>query len=157
MSDHTLLMQVMTSVYRLGGAMNVKVHAELSNGEYIVLHGIREYCRNCCPQGIYVSDLAKLQDISPAAVSKKLQGLEKRDLICREIDPNSRRNTFVRLTPYGEDVLARADIETIAYMEHLLQHIENDKLQELLSTLNGIIDIIENDIRADQPEQAARS
>ena len=150
MSDYNLMMQVMTSVYRLGSAMNVKVHAELSNGEYIVLHGIREHCRNCNPHGIYVSDLARLQDISPAAVSKRLQGLEKRNLICREIDPSSRRNTFVRLTPHGEEVLARADIETIAYMEHLLQHIDDAKLQELLATLNGIIDIIENDIRAEQ-------
>ncbi|MBQ3112412.1 MAG: winged helix-turn-helix transcriptional regulator [Firmicutes bacterium] len=157
MSNYNLMMQVMTSVSRLGSAMNVKVHAELSNGEYIALHGIREYCRNCCPQGVYVSELARMQDISPAAVSKKLQALEKRDLICREIDPNSRRNTFVRLTPHGEEVLARADIETVSYMQHLLQHIDNDKLQELLATLNGIIDIIENDIRADQPEQAARS
>ena len=146
MSNHILLMQVMSSVTRLGSVMNVKVHAELSNGEYIVLHSIREYCRNC-PQGIYVSDLAKMQDISPAAVSKRLQTLEKRELICREIDPHSRRNTFVRLTPYGEEVLARADMETIGYMEHLLHHVDDAKLQELLTTLNGIIDIIENDVR----------
>ncbi|MBQ6841626.1 MAG: winged helix-turn-helix transcriptional regulator, partial [Firmicutes bacterium] len=80
----------------------------------------------------------------------KLQGMEKRDLICREIDPNSRRNTFVRLTTHGEEVLARADIETIAYMQHLLQHEDDAKLQELLATLNGIIDIIESDISAEQ-------
>lgn len=47
--------------------------------------------------------------ISRAAISQMLASLEKRGLLCREIDPVDRRNILVTLTPAGNAALADMD------------------------------------------------
>ena len=55
-------------------------------------------------RGIYASDLAKRVHLTKSGVSKMLAILEERGWVERTVDQNSRRNTFVSLTPAGEQI-----------------------------------------------------
>lgn len=53
--------------------------------------------------GLSQQKIAEFLDLTPAAVSRQIDGLVKAELIVREQDPQSRRSHVVSLSPAGEE------------------------------------------------------
>lgn len=72
---------------------------------------------------LYVKDLARLLHVSSSSVSQLLSKMEAEDFIIRELDPEKRRYTFVKL---GEEGL-----KTVQDMETTRNEISSKYLMKL--------------------------
>jgi DNA-binding MarR family transcriptional regulator len=107
----------------------------LSWGEYLVLAALRRagppYRMN--PTALYGSVI-----LSSGGMTKRLDQLEKADLVQRQLDPADRRGRLVALTAKGKAVVDRAVVEHLANEERLLGALstpERHKLGNLLRKL----------------------
>ncbi len=58
-----------------------------------------------CPETWQVSDLAAVFGVSPAAMSRAVEGLVKKGLATRAEDPSDRRVRVVQITAAGDDLV----------------------------------------------------
>lgn len=92
------------------------------------------------------TNLAQIREylaVSKPAVSQMLSALEKRGLLTKEPDPESRRNLIVKLTPAGQAVLAGKELEFEARYEkirHNLTDAEITQFVALISKMNTAIE-----------------
>ena len=92
------------------------------------------------------TNLAQIREylaVSKPAVSQMLSALEKRGLLTKEPDPESRRNLIVKLTPAGQAVLAGKELEFDARYEkirHNLTDAEITQFVALISKMNTAIE-----------------
>ncbi len=111
----------------------------LTQPEYLVLSAIHYGQENNPHQpGIYVSILADHLMTSVSMVSKLLKALEEKGWILRTVDKNSRRNTFVSLTPAGKKVLVSAD----TVMDEINRAVAEDMgeaYQQLISNISALL------------------
>ena len=108
----------------------------ISHGEFCILNIIRNG-----REDITVSEIAAEFDVTPPAVSRSLKFMESRGLILRETDTVNRRNTIVRLTVKGSDILerARSEIDSITEMVNMEMGAERiDQLYRLIAEMTEI-------------------
>src|SRR5699024_820319 len=72
---------------------------------------------------LYVKDLAELLHVSPSSASQLLSKMEAEDYIVRELDPDKRRYTFVKLGENG--------VKAIRKMEEIRNQITSKYLMKL--------------------------
>lgn len=72
---------------------------------------------------LYVKDLAELLHVSPSSASQLLSKMEAEDYIVRELDPDKRRYTFVKLGGNG--------VKAIRNMEEIRNQITSKYLMKL--------------------------
>src|SRR5699024_1825270 len=72
---------------------------------------------------LYVRDLAELLHVSPSSASQLLSKMDAEDYIVRELDPDQRRYTFVKLGENG--------VEAIQKMEEIRNQITSKYLMKL--------------------------
>lgn len=109
----------------------------LSQPEFLVLSVVnRGQQQNPKQPGIYVSNLAEEMMISVSMASKLLKTLEEKDWILRTVDKNSRRNTFVSLTPEGRAVYAQAD-EALEQLNKVVEEkMGKESLEQLIQNIS---------------------
>lgn len=109
----------------------------LSQAEFLVLSVVnRGQQQNPKQPGIYVSNLAEEMMISVSMASKLLKTLEEKDWILRTVDKNSRRNTFVSLTPEGRAVYAQAD-EALEQLNKVVEEkMGKESLEQLIQNIS---------------------
>jgi DNA-binding MarR family transcriptional regulator len=78
----------------------------LNTGELVVLGALK---RMGPPFQSTASDLMRVHWVSLPGLVKQLARLEERGLITREVDPNDRRRTFVRLTRKTHALFAKLE------------------------------------------------
>ena len=82
------------------------------------------------PESATPSQIADELMILRQSMTNILDGLEKRGLVCREIDPADRRRIRVRLLPAGEKLSVELfDLET-SYLEKMGKYISDDERRE---------------------------
>src|SRR5699024_5539796 len=59
---------------------------------------------------LYVKDLANLLHVSPSSASQLLSIMEEEDYIVRELDPDERRYTFVKLGENGVEEILKLEV-----------------------------------------------
>lgn len=127
-----------------------KLFSVLKPPEYLALHTI-----NCYHQehpdtpGIYVSDFAASLCIAVPAASKLLKAMEKQGWLTRMVDPNNRRNTFIVLTPEGASILESEQEYCAIVGSRVLNRLGQENTAQLLTGVNRILDIIEEEFRAE--------
>jgi len=72
---------------------------------------------------LYVKDLARLLHLSSSSVSQLLSQMEKEEYIIRELDPDRRSHTFVKLGKNG--------LETVQKMKETRNEISSKYLMQL--------------------------
>lgn len=93
------LFKLLQKFHRIHWGSNLK---EMTQPEYMALSAIvTAHAAQPDSPGVYVSALAENLAVSVSMVSKMLKVLEEKGWILRTIDPDSRRNTYVSLTPQG--------------------------------------------------------
>ncbi|MDD6656361.1 MAG: MarR family transcriptional regulator [Lachnospiraceae bacterium] len=94
-------------------------------------------------RGIYVSRIAKELRVSTPAVSRMLGNMEKKRLISRSVDKESRRNTFVCLTGQGKEEIALREKLIDRKLKELICHMGQADMEQLILLGNKMVKIME--------------
>ncbi|MFB6721250.1 MarR family winged helix-turn-helix transcriptional regulator [Kribbella sp. NPDC056345] len=108
---------------------------EMQWWEFKTLHLLR---RNGSPYQATPGELAKHLSMSPAALTNRLDALERRGFVERHHDRDDRRKVLARLTPAGLDIWQRGigDIQDVEQsLVRTLPEADQDHLEALLRTL----------------------
>ena len=97
--------------------------------------------------GVYVSDLVKMVDVAPSAVSRLLRELEKAGYVQRETDKNNRRNTFVSLTSEGKEIMLSARARMIDFSEAVLISMGEEKLNQFIELSDEFARCMEQELQ----------
>ena len=103
--------------------------------EFKTLHLLR---RNGAPYQATPGELAKHLSMSPAALTNRLDALERRGYVERHHDRDDRRKVLARLTPAGLDIWQRGigDIQEVEQsLVRSLSEADQDHLEALLRSL----------------------
>lgn len=82
------------------------------------------------------SEIAEAMKIPAHAISRKLDGLEKRGLIVRSLDPSDARRRVLELTPAGETLLKEAAALLEQQTADLLSVLSTDSLSTVLNAFD---------------------
>jgi DNA-binding MarR family transcriptional regulator len=111
----------------------------VSTGEFEVLAALR---RSGEPFTLTPTGLARMLMLSPAAMTNRLDRLERAGLVERSVDPGNRRSTLVALSAAGRSTVDAAVAEHVANEVRLLSGLTlaqrrtlDDLLRQLLTTL----------------------
>lgn len=105
---------------------------DLTPSAFDVLATLR---RSAPPEGLTLGDLGTLMAVTPPAVTKRVDGLERRGWVVRLPDPRDRRTVRAALTPEGRAAVGRLLEAHVAHEEALLRDLtpqERATLRELL-------------------------
>ncbi len=95
----------------------------LSSGEFDVLAALR---RAGSPYARSAGELAESTMITAGGLTKRVDRLEQRGLVAREIDEGDARGRSVRLTPAGLTLIDEAFTAHMALERRLLDHLGGD-------------------------------
>ncbi|CAM3277773.1 MarR family transcriptional regulator [Deinococcus deserti] len=76
--------------------------------------------RSAPPEGLTLGDLAGLMAITPPAITKRMDGLERRGWVARQADTQDRRTVRAQLTAEGRQVVDSLLTAHVANEERLL-------------------------------------
>jgi len=86
-------------------------------------------------------------DVRPPVISKKLESMETRYFITRNVNPSSRREKLVCLTePYGRDFVRRMLEVTDAHTEEVRAALPDGELREFTRVAVLVITEMEEDL-----------
>ncbi len=107
---------------------------ELTRPEFDILLALRRVGGELTP-----GRLARETFASPAAVTKRLRGLEQRGLIGRRADTRDRRVSHIALSTEGRIVIDRLMPRQLAYEAGLLADLPDDDQRELARILADVL------------------
>ncbi|MPY66313.1 MarR family transcriptional regulator [Deinococcus sp. SDU3-2] len=105
---------------------------DLTPSAFDVLATLR---RSAPPEGLTLGDLGTLMAVTPPAVTKRVDGLERRGWVARLPDPRDRRTIRAALTPEGRAAVDALLEAHVTHEEALLRNLTPDEratLRELL-------------------------
>lgn len=121
---------------------SIPLRTGISHSEFCLLN-IIAYSSDS-GDGMTVSAIAAELDVTPPAVSRSLKSLESRGLVTRETNLINRRNTMVRLTEKGRELLEDSRRQMDAVMERVNEKMGEERKSKLCELLSEMTEIIEN-------------
>ena len=112
-----------------------KITPGVTQPEYLILTAL-QCSQDAHPDipGVYVSSLAEELSVSVSMISKLLKSLEEKDWILRTVDKNSRRNTFVSLTPAWTAVYQTATYQMRTFHKSVVDSLGQETFTALLKS-----------------------
>ena len=104
--------------------------------EYDVLSALR---RQGQPFALPATTLARETDLSPGAMTNRIDRLEERGLVERQPDPVDRRSVIVRLTRQGQKLIDDAIHVRLDAARESLSQLGADELERLAGLLRAVI------------------
>lgn len=95
-----------------------------------------------CDGAVYVSDLTRLWQSAPSAISRDLRTLEQDGYIRRMPDPADRRKTLVELTPDGARVREECHRAMRGYLHGVLTRMGGENVRRISADMRLAIDAI---------------
>lgn len=108
----------------------------LTTGEFDVLAALR---RSGEPFTLTPTVLARALMLSPAAMTNRLDRLERAGHVVRSMDPGNRRSMLVALSPTGRAVVDAAVGEHVANEVRLLAGLDDDERRALDALLRHLL------------------
>jgi DNA-binding MarR family transcriptional regulator len=115
--------------------------AELSRPEFDLLSALRRVGGELTP-----SRLARETFASPAAVTKRVRGLEQRGLVERRADNRDRRIAHLTLTDAGRDLIDRIMPQQLSYERALLSRLPGPEQADLARILGDLLLLLEGQL-----------
>ncbi|GAB2721784.1 hypothetical protein GCM10027089_52150 [Nocardia thraciensis] len=112
--------------------------ADLTRPEFDILCALRRVGAELTP-----GRLARETFASPAAVTKRVRGLEDRDLVSRRIDARDRRVAHLGLTDAGRGLVDRVLPQQLSYEHNLLSGLPAGARAELAAILGDLLLVLE--------------
>lgn len=121
---------------------------DFPKGAFFLLEMLhRNQAANPQSKGLFGSALATQIHMSPPAISRMLRTLEAEGYIGRSTDPQDRRNTYIRITPQGEAMLAQAKAQMFAFTSAVIDKMGCENMQTLIHLWNRLADTMEDEIK----------
>lgn len=120
---------------------SIPLKTGISHSEFCLLNIIVD--NSDCADGMTVSAIAAELDVTPPAVSRSLKSLESRGLVSRETNLINRRNTIVRITEIGRELLENSRKQMDAVMERVHEKMGEERKNQLCELLSEMTEIIE--------------
>lgn len=115
--------------------------AELSRPEFDILGALRRVGGELTP-----GRLARETFASPAAVTKRVRGLETRGLVERRVDDRDRRVAHLTLTDAGRELIDRLFPQQLSYEDALLSRLPGVERDELARILGDLLLLLEGQL-----------
>ncbi len=141
--DHSEFFRVVYSFKKLNISKMMPdiTHAEL--GTMSMIYRCREESSD---GGVKVSDLVNRMEVAAPGVSRTLKKMEEKGYIIRSVDKTDRRNTYVELTPKGEEVLKEARTIMHDFAEAVLGKMGVENVNHLIEYLKNLQVLAQNEI-----------
>jgi len=104
-------------------------------GEIRVLRSIAKLDQG---QGLMVSELGSVLKVSSPFITQRTNELVKQGLVVRATDPEDRRAVRLKITPRGEEVLAKAVQEYSAFFAGLAKYLGQEQTEDLVRLLHQV-------------------
>lgn len=122
-----------TQIHRLH--MKTLPQRGLTPGEVRLLRNIM---RMDSGQGVMVSELSGVLNVSPSFITQAANKLVKQGMVDRTADPKDRRAVRLRVTEAGKDLVQDIFNEILASYGGLVEHLGEEKCEELITLLNKV-------------------
>lgn len=148
MKNQALQEQMFRTMFRLRRFYPGDIFEDISMGEFKVLEIL-----SCCSegrdadQGMYVSKMASMMEVSSPAVSRLLKSMEARDYIGRHVDSKDRRNTCVFITETG--IKKRDECRKLAedFLDRVINRVKPENVQRMLDLFHQMLDVMEDELK----------
>lgn len=122
-----------------------KLLPNISQGEFFVLKHISRVMENH-PEGVTVSDLAKMLKNAPPTTSRFLNNLEEKGWIVRKVNTEDRRNVHVILTEEGKKIQISMDMVMDEFMDTVVNRLGDEKAELLIELIQEVTSIMEEEL-----------
>jgi DNA-binding MarR family transcriptional regulator len=120
--------------------MNRKIAGGIARREIMMLKMIKMNCSE--NEGVTISALSELLDISKSAVSQMINALEDKAYVERITTKNDRRLVYVRLTEIGRQCLAKELRAFLQGLAKIFEKMGEKDTEDLLRLLNKLYLIV---------------
>ena len=119
----------------------------LTKGEFFLLEMLFVR-RRSSPEskGMYVSELAERMGVSPPAVSRMLRFTERKGYLSREVDREDRRNTYVVLSPAGEEAYAAMERRALDFAGRVVDRMGTEDTARLVELMTRVSEIVHEEL-----------
>ena len=114
----------------------------LPESELITLYTIRDANQYDGVENTLISGLAEKLHVSVPTISRCLSRLEEKGLVQKSSQTNDRRNTYVCLTPKGNEIYNEAFRTLSSFVEQALSRIDDEELDQFFITFDKIYDAL---------------
>lgn len=119
---------------------NAKMTGELPHSEIMMLKLIKGHSAG--EQGVTISNLSELSEITKSAVSQIINALEDKGYVERLTTKNDRRLVYVRLTESGSRCLSRQLKLFLKGIERIFAKMGEEDTRELLRLLEKLYSVL---------------
>lgn len=127
-----------------------QIMPHLSKNEYFMMSGIQCMQKRVDTEelpGIAMTKLAQKVHALPPAVSRTIKSLEERGYVARYVNPKDRRNTMVRLTEEGEQVLEESRELLKSFADRVFAQTDEMEMQRACAYFKNLYELAEAEVR----------
>lgn len=95
---------------------------------------------------ISLNELAQLLNLDNSTMSRTVNNLVVRELVCRDIDPQDRRYVTISLTEVGTSMYRSIEEGMILYYDNILKGIPADKQEQVLESLQLLLESFQKNL-----------
>mgnify|MGYP005750427977 CR=1 FL=1 len=98
-------------------------------------------------ENVTSSQLAKLFNVKPSAITAMIDRMYKNDLVLRNRDEKDRRVVYIELSEKGKEIKMRAEKKRMEIMKKYYGQLDEDELAALIKTTEKLTRIIQEDFK----------
>ena len=98
-------------------------------------------------ENVTSSQLAKLFNVKPSAITAMIDRMYKNDLVLRNRDEKDRRVVYIELSEKGKEIKRRAEKKRMEIMRKYYGQLDEDELVGLIETIEKLTRIIQDDFK----------
>jgi DNA-binding MarR family transcriptional regulator len=133
LSENIRIMALVVSEICQRSTLQMASGSNLTSNQFTILRALSS------DRDFQITDLARLLDISTAAVSKNIDRLGLQNLVVRRTNPEDRRSLELVLLKGGWDVLGRFDEILTEKQKHMMEEFTTREKEVLVDLLRRVI------------------
>ena len=133
--------ELFQSFYRMGKLKFSVIFEDLTHMEFVTLWTLERNEHMSSGNGVKISDIARLTNACSSAVSRTLNGLERKGYVLRINNRGDRRNTYVEITDEGRKVLFECSGAMDGFLKAVFDRVGEQKMRQFLDILHEIYDV----------------
>lgn len=143
---HNLYSRFFASIAQFRKLPIADLFPNVTKNEVTILGAIAHAKQETPEEPLKISELAGLMHVTVPAVSRGLKSMEQKGLVERTVNTEDRRNTYVHLTPAGEQRLHECEEVMGAFGEACVRRMNREDMEHLIAYLDELYQISETEI-----------
>ena len=130
-----------TAARLIGPKIQEAFGEEITGDQFFVLQILTK------EENVTSSQLAKLFNVKPSAITAMIDRMYKNDLVLRNRDEKDRRVVYIELSEKGKEIKRRAEKKRMEIMKKYYGQLDEDELVGLIETIEKLTRIIQEDFK----------